>query len=35
MLLPGEEVTVDVEFVDGQVPMYISGFGVPYQTLKV
>ena len=35
MLLPGEEVTVDVEFVNGEVPMYISGFGVPYQTLKI
>ena len=35
MLLPGEEVTVDVEFVDGQVPLYISGFGVSYQKLGV
>jgi hypothetical protein len=35
MLLPGEEVTVEVEFVDGQTPLYISGFGVPYQSLEV
>lgn len=35
MLLPGEEVTVNVEFVNGQVPLYVSGFGVPYQSLKV
>jgi hypothetical protein len=35
MLLPGEAVTVDVEFVNGRVPLYISGFGVPYQTLNV
>ena len=35
LLLPGEEVSVDVEFVDGQVPIYISGFGVPYQKLNI
>ena len=35
MLLPGEEVTVEMEFVSGHVPLYISGFGVPYQELKI
>lgn len=29
-MLPGEEVTV--EFAEGQVSPYISGFGVPCQT---
>lgn len=32
-MLPYEEVTA--EFVDGQEPLYISGFGIPYQTVKV
>ena len=35
MLLPGEEASVDVEFLNGCVPLYISGFGVPYQALNL
>lgn len=36
MLLPGEEVTVTASFAGGRkVPLYISGFGVPYQRMKV
>lgn len=36
MLLPDEEVTVQVDFEDGrQVPLYISGFGVPYHALNI
>lgn len=36
MLLPGEEVAITVDFADDKkVPLYISGFGVPYQGLKV
>lgn len=36
MLLPGEEAEIGVEFAGGvQVPLYISGFGVPYQELKL
>lgn len=36
MLLPGEETTITVEFTSGkQVPLYISGFGVPYQKLQI
>ena len=36
MLLPGEEAEIGVEFAGGvQVPLCISGFGVPYQELKL
>jgi len=36
MLLPREKATIQVDFADGKpVPLYLSGFGVPYQTLSL
>lgn len=35
MLLPGEEAKIQVDFqTKGTVPLYLSGFGVPYHTLQ-
>ena len=34
MLLPNEKTSLDIEFVNGErAPVYISGFGVPYQRI--
>lgn len=36
MLLPGEEISLEVTFTDGAtVPLFLSGFGVPYHRLEV
>jgi len=36
MLLPGETKTITVEFPDGNIgPLYLSGFGVPYQKINL